>query len=188
MEYCNETYPQLLDDYIHIMINHQHDIEQVLKSNIDLCLMNECNINNCIGISRHFRDRQNEITITPSSSSWKCQECSLMNKSTNSQCQACFELACDLSFYIDLLDSIHCHWFHSYDLGLRVKMDDIIKQTDDEKGDHDEFYYDSQFSKRNKVIQQRLKQVNHIKGLQNRLNNKKYSLSMTETKVNAQGI
>ena len=46
-----------------------------------------------------------------------------MNSSVKSQCQACFDLAYDSTFYVSLFDTIHCLWFHSNHLGLRTRND-----------------------------------------------------------------
>ena len=54
VEYCQEIYPELLDDYIHIMDKHQnmHGISNTIKQ--DLSLVNDCNISNCQLLRRHF--------------------------------------------------------------------------------------------------------------------------------------
>ena len=180
MEYFNEIYPELLDDYIHIMDHHQYDMEQVLKVlKSDMELLSECNINNCVAIKRHFRDRERD-KITPSIS-WKCQQCNSMNP----QCPKCCEIAHELTFYIDILDSIHCHWYHSFDLGLRVRNDDIKQLKDDEADEQS--YYDQEFAKRQKLISQRQREVKNIAVLRNRFGKKNYCLPIAKKKIDTEG-
>ena len=62
MEYCAETYPELLNDYIHIMDNHQNDMDkvaQVMKTDFDL--MNDCMLQNCQMVMRHYRDKNKPL-------------------------------------------------------------------------------------------------------------------------------
>ena len=163
MEYCNEIYPELLDDYVHIMDNHQNDIEQVLKSRIrsDTELMHHCNIQNCVAISRHYRDRERQRI---KQTLWKCQHCELRNYATNNHCQACFipqsvDTSFNLVFYIDLIDSVHCHWYHAFDLGLRSSIHDENGQ-----------------------------EIGKLEVLKNRLGKKKFSLPTIQYKMKSEGI
>lgn len=57
------------------------------------------NISNCYPIHRHTRNRSNE------------------SKFRN-------ELDNKYGFYRDMFDTIHCHLYHLYDMGLRIQNDD----------------------------------------------------------------
>eukprot|EP01084_Bolivina_argentea_P084460 152733_1 len=100
VKYCNMTYKLLLNDYVHIVTNHNsdtdlHKIFNLLTASDDYI---ECTIAKCTLSSRHYRDRNvNNI-----------------NKSK-------VESNKDFMFYRDILDSMHCFLFHLYDFGLRIK-------------------------------------------------------------------
>eukprot|EP01084_Bolivina_argentea_P008581 16048_1 len=103
IKYITETYTQFLNDYIHIMDKHNNDIEEISESMVrDFSLMNTCDIKNCSLLRNHFRDR---------------------NYAKN-------ELKADdinMTFYIDIMNCMHCHLYHLYDIGMRVKMDEKNK-------------------------------------------------------------
>ena len=133
MEYCNEIYPELLDDYIHIMDKHQNDVDQINdRIKTDLNLMPECykEYQNCALLSRHYRDRMKD----PAPGS----------------------LEYDVIFYSDLLDSVHCLWLHSFHLGLRVKLEMDEYQTvngNNDKNSHvHQQWFDSKFRMRQSII------------------------------------
>ena len=54
----NETYKLLLDDYIHIVLNHNHEINDIYNIIISSKYkMNKCQISNCLLAIRHNRDK-----------------------------------------------------------------------------------------------------------------------------------
>ena len=187
MEYFLVTYPEVLDDYTHIMTEHQDDIHEIHQKMIqykstpslslwdsntsnDLQLIQDCNIQNCMAIRRHFRDRENR------KSKWKCQQCSLMNPPNRQQCQACFadsNFSFNLIFYVDLMDSLHCFWYHAYDLGIRINRADVSITKDEGRKNE---YYDEEFSIRNRFIRRRLQTIDGIEGLKNRFQTNKFAL------------
>ena len=61
-EYYKETYPDIHNDYIHIMGKHYNDIDKISDLMIqDFELMSECSIRNCKLLSRHYRDRNKPL-------------------------------------------------------------------------------------------------------------------------------
>eukprot|EP01084_Bolivina_argentea_P084462 152738_1 len=117
VKYCNMTYKLLLNDYVHIVTNHNsdtdlHKIFNLLTASDDYI---ECTIAKCTLSSRHYRDRNvNNI-----------------NKSK-------VESNKDFMFYRDILDSMHCFLFHLYDFGYRIHKNElnemkttITKDTED---------------------------------------------------------
>ena len=126
MEYCHDYYAQLLDDHIHIMDHHQDDIELVLNaSQSDMELMKKCDIYNCPAITRHFRDRETGETVRLITG--RCDKCKIMD----AQCLTCSEETKELTFFIDILDLMHCHWYHPFDLEMRERKENIEEKTDD---------------------------------------------------------
>ena len=122
IQFCNETYSELLDDYIHVMDKHQNDIDQINdRMKTDLDLMRECHTEykNCALLLRHYRNREKEnVDLSPSSS-----------------------YSYSLSFYIDLLDTIHCFWYHSFHLGLRARTNsnEITRQRSNHRFENNRF-------------------------------------------------
>lgn len=58
MEYCEEIYPEILNDYIHIMESHPNDIDRmVMNVRRDMDLMDLCSFTNCVKVRRHYRNR-----------------------------------------------------------------------------------------------------------------------------------
>ena len=169
MEYFNDEYPEFLDDYTHIMEYHQNDIEQTLQNTIksDLNLMDDCNAQNCVIIRRYSRDRRRDKI-----KSFRCDECTslMIEDSASNHCQACFDLSKNLVFYIDLLDSTHCHWFHSFDLGLRRRSVDIQYANNDS------------LTEMAWIAPKQNKLINY------RVNNKTFLLAMTDATKNPSGI
>ena len=83
--------------------------------------MVQCDSNNCLLLQRHHRNRRRNNKIE-----------AMMNYDTN------------LAFFVNTMDSIHCHICHLYDVGLRLK----VKVSEDElesKGD-DEHCFDQGFA------------------------------------------
>ena len=140
MEYCNKTYPELLNDYIHIMDKHQNDIHQINgRIRTDLHLMTECheNYQNCALLLRHYRDRTKEMS-------------SLKSEYIETNKDFPKEERNDLVFYIDLLDAMHCIWFHSEHLGLRIRTEP--EQAVEEMESDGMVRINKQFALRQKII------------------------------------
>ena len=83
--------------------------------------------------------------------------------------------SCDpeLAFCIDLMDSIHCHWYHLYDTGMRVKVDEEEKSSVD---DDDYKYFDAEFYLRSKAIRKAQKYTKKINGFDARYKGDKFML------------
>ena len=63
-----------------------------------------------------------------------------------------------MQFYIDLLDTIHCYFIHSFDLGMRIKLSKYYEDTEDDIDDRKYNtleYYDQEI----KIIKRRLNQL-----------------------------
>eukprot|EP01084_Bolivina_argentea_P110286 196967_1 len=105
--YCTETCPTLLNDWIHVLMRHNThgDLDAIFKTLTQQYHV-ECKMGGCIACLRHYRNRR-QIQVTETD-----------------------EL---LIFYRNLLDQIHCHLLHLYDVGLRVKKKHIdeVKDSND---------------------------------------------------------
>ncbi len=55
VEFCKETYTNLLDDCIHFMQNHNDNIKQIQNEMIEQYSYSQCDIFTCTKLSRHYR-------------------------------------------------------------------------------------------------------------------------------------
>ena len=162
MKYCNDVYPEILNDYIHIMDHHQNDISGISQTiKRDIQLMNECDVQNCMALRRHYRNRDN----------------SLLNKPEQNEVSQ-DSMDFDLIFFIELLDCIHCFWYHSYHLGIRINTDDI--KYENESKTEGKQYFDQQFAIRSQLIKENKTKMDKMNILKNRLENKKFTLLLQE--------
>eukprot|EP01083_Nonionella_stella_P133500 405894_1 len=97
MKQLNGEYKTFLDDYIHMMMRHNHEIDAIHDIIASMTGMNECALSTCTLASRHHRDREEE------------------SKEPN-------DMAPEVLFWRDTLDACHCYLYHLYDFGLRMKM------------------------------------------------------------------
>eukprot|EP01084_Bolivina_argentea_P049313 90713_1 len=118
VKYFHETYKSLLDDYIHIVVEHnnRNDLDQIY----DLLATN-CNIQHCLVCVRHFRNRNNDKYVQQDQ---------------------------ELIFYRDILDTIHCYLLHLYDTALRVRVDSATDEeyNNDNNVDDSASFIDNKFS------------------------------------------
>ena len=71
----------------------------------------------------------------------------------------------DLIFHVNLLDKMHCFFYHLYDIGARVKLSDLIIA---DAGDMNESeVFDTSFSNICEILQQKRANMSSIKGLHN---------------------
>eukprot|EP01084_Bolivina_argentea_P004322 8218_1 len=99
VQFVKNTYVSLLDDYIHIIQCHNDNLDYISTSMINDYHIIACDINKCSFVLRHFRsNKQDDMSNLLSDD--------------------------DFVFYRNLIDSIHCYLFHSYDIGLRVNTDE----------------------------------------------------------------
>lgn len=117
---------QILNDYNHIIIDHYQyenhrqqfeEIHQFISSNIN------CTPSNCSKIRRNYRIRQPQPQLPPLTD----------HDNDNPTCKESKEQHIETMiddnntlFIIDTIDSIHTHLIHSYDLGLKLKNNEMI--------------------------------------------------------------
>eukprot|EP01083_Nonionella_stella_P018435 51370_1 len=115
-----DEYTTFLDDNIHMILNHNHEIEHIHKIAISQPNMNRCELSKCILAMRHHRDRQRGSDLS---------------------------LSKEVMFWRETMDACHCYVYHMYDLGLRLEMDDIKTQTQLENdGDAYKPHFDARYS------------------------------------------
>lgn len=107
INFCQEIYCNLLDDYCHFIKHHQQQLNQIKIELETKCSLKECNINECIMMERHYRTERGH------------RERKDVEDAT-------------YSFYSDVFDTIHHQIFHIDRLGLRFhKKDDDNQEIKD---------------------------------------------------------
>eukprot|EP01084_Bolivina_argentea_P279155 477210_1 len=109
IQYCN-TRKQLLDAYIHIIIEHnnEEDLQQIFDLLITDYDQQQCNKNKCLYLIRHNRNR---------------------SKIEDGKHEILMETCVEYTFYRDLLDTMHCYLYHLYDTGFRKKRN-VLSEND----------------------------------------------------------
>jgi len=122
--FFDDTYKNMLDDYLHCINVHSDDLEEIHDSLRSKYHFSDCNVRNCSFSKRHFDGKKH------------------YNKNDDPW----------INFYIETYDSLHFWLFHLYSVGLRSKKKDkrddekqrIIIKLNDEKEDE---CYDGIFAK-----------------------------------------
>ncbi len=122
-DYCNETYPNILNEYIHFILCHSHQIEGINKLILHNNNLEHCNITKCDVFDRHYRNNSRRIN----------------NKSNDEM----------FSFYSDLFDRFHYYIHHLFEIGMRIKTDEM-KQI--ENKETEETFIDYKFAQKQKTI------------------------------------
>ena len=124
LEYLNENnYPFLLDDYHHILQRHLGDSKSIQHSNEQyeeihnyiMQYLKECKLEKCNKLSRNNRNRETQSINAKQNDT---------NDDTSINDKEC-EPGGLLEFYIETLDTIHCLLVHAFDVGFRLRSDEI---------------------------------------------------------------
>ena len=126
--FINETYPLLLDDYTHLIIQHQHQIYEINQLLLKSSSFNDCDVNQCPMTFRHNAYKPDEIQ-------------------QNQQQSPAITMNKKLNFYKTIMDSLHFFVFHLFDVGLRVHFDTFKGERKSEIDDDDENKYDKELNK-----------------------------------------
>eukprot|EP01084_Bolivina_argentea_P035572 65967_1 len=143
---------QMQNDYIHVLKAHDVDGEFEFIFN----QLNLCHIEKCNMFKRVYRDRNIE----------------------NEQNKCLIQI----SAIQEIIDIIHCYYFHSYDIGVRLskKEKHIIENCDDEKGDIPTI----KMRKLNDVLIGKRKIYQNIEGIQKQTQKFNQFDNNTESKIN----
>ena len=143
IEFINKLNENILDDYHHILVEHlsNKSVDEINEefNNLHGMLRKEgirCDFGKCSSIRRYHRVRENIDNL---------EQQSLRTP--------------DLQFFVDLMDTIHCYFIHSFDLGMRIKLNKYYDRDEDEEDDNkyaELEYHDQEI----KIIKRRLNQLN----------------------------
>ena len=121
----------MLNDFLHILDKHKEELQYILGIMItDFNIW--CDWNNCDILKRHNRNKEKDGYNLK------------INEDEN------------FVFYRDTMDNIHCYICHSYDVGLRVKLDKQYNVFQDEIDDT--FNYSCKEMKNKEIIKKFSKQ------------------------------
>eukprot|EP01084_Bolivina_argentea_P270895 460743_1 len=103
VHFCMETYIQCLDDYMHCVKVHgdNKQLSQITYELINTFGFLTCDISKCKKLHRHYRGNKQKH---------KNLEDDYDNK---------------FKFYSDFFDRCHHQFFHLFQMGLRIKFDEI---------------------------------------------------------------
>ena len=121
IQLCTETYVSLLDDFIHLILNHNLDQDiKYISTQLSLC-----NVKSCKSSHRHNRNRVKD------------------DETKNND-----EIDLEYTFYRDLLDQIHFQALHLWDHGFRThennEKKEIINNMDNNRLENNKFQVHSQ--------------------------------------------
>eukprot|EP01084_Bolivina_argentea_P021955 40791_1 len=137
----------LLNAFHHLLLNHSHEFENIYNIIIELCNNNKsCDLKKCAAMLRNHRNKAN---ITEDESQLNQF---YANMDTVKQ---------------QLLDTIHCHYFHSFDIGYKFttkEKENIMNCEMKTNG-----YKDIHISEINQILNNKRASYSNINGLE-RLN------------------
>ena len=154
-EYLTKYKFHLISDYHHILNNHlNEDNISSIKSNqqfnqiLNIIKDNnlQCNIQKCAIYTRNNRQRE----------------------TTNIECNDN-----KLSIFIDIIDTIHCYFMHSVDIGYRI-IHNLNEEKEDDNNDDINVSdaYDPQMRRLHDYVQRKRKLLQSIRGEKRIFNNK----------------
>ena len=160
------NFPHLCDDFNHVLIHHLGDKKSVLE------IASEYE-----RIYDHIRQRVSECDI---------EKCTIFQRNNRIRETQCIPLTqnknrAEIEYYVETMDSMHCYFMHSFDVGFRIKQSDLndVTSSTNEKNELPE---DALVSKLSAIIQTKRKKIQKI-----RFQNTKYVTQQTvETADNEQ--
>eukprot|EP01084_Bolivina_argentea_P285146 488916_1 len=170
---------KLLNDFNHLLLKHgknqqfENIYNLLIRSFNDKWTDSICNTSRCLIIRRHYRDRK------------------LANVDDKTLLDELY-FDCDEKEIVQqqLLDRIHCHYFHSYDTGYKIRQQDInnLQQNELEVKvqNNDEVISgrDSHLINIGDIIQREKNKIKKISGLEVLCNNKDKFMLETGNEVN----
>eukprot|EP01084_Bolivina_argentea_P210378 358099_1 len=152
MNINNPTHQQKIVKYF--KENNNSFVDDYIHGNDLEIIDSECHFMECQMVQRHYRDRRHQIT-----------KIEIDNNNLF------------VEFYRELMDGIHCYLYHLYDVGLRVRFDDV-----EEKSEND--LVDSTFIQISNVIKEKKKMLNKLDGFDRyRYESNKFNISVISQNI-----
>eukprot|EP01083_Nonionella_stella_P257467 881273_1 len=160
MTFINDIYTNILDDYSHLVKEHNNDLEAINKVLKEQKVFEACDVTKCRFTSRH----QSRNTMN-----------AMKKRSMDPVVQ----------FYAELLDSIHFYLIHLFECGLRterVNPNDTYDRK--EAAAEHNMYYDQAVTRISKIMNER----QDIRFTFNRLNNNSSKFNIKAAAVESSEI
>ena len=161
MQYCTEKCPSMLNDYIHLITEHNEHLEAIHESLRKYDDLQECNITTCKFVVHHHRNRNNKKYVNAHSDHKK------------------------IEYYKDLFGTIHCYLLHSFDVGLRIKSAELEIEKNESKSNDDESEsetgeqcFDQAFSNIQQAVIKRESTFNKLNDFERLNNNNKFEIGI----------
>eukprot|EP01083_Nonionella_stella_P018436 51372_1 len=116
MKKMEVEYKTFLDDYIHMLLKHDHEIEKIHNTIVSMSNMKPCALSHCALAMRHHRNREKASSYSHE----------LLSK--------------EVMFWREVMDACHCYVYHLYDVGLRIKMDDTTSHHAPDTSGHQPYF------------------------------------------------
>ena len=147
----------MLDDYIHFIKNHGHQIENINKYFLTNLGFKDCNINDCRYSSRHHRvDNLKSIAKTT-------------------------KIDSSFNFHLHTLDSLHFYVFHIFDAGLRTLSSNANEELKFNQEEMSDEYFDKEFAKLKQKISEKEENTKSFRRFR-RGNNSKFTMQ-TQSRI-----
>eukprot|EP01084_Bolivina_argentea_P265350 449753_1 len=104
-KFCQETYINLIDDYCHVIKEHENDLKSIINMLRNKYGFKKCKVSQCNKVRRHYTRNTTET------------EREMQDK--------------QYMFYSEIYDQIHHFLFHLQALGLRTNLIEINYKNDD---------------------------------------------------------
>eukprot|EP01084_Bolivina_argentea_P278504 475815_1 len=105
----NKTYPFLTDDFNHVLFDHLSDDKTIKKKTLE------------------FQSIHNHIMSNISSCS--LEKCSKFKRNNRNREMQKMSINHETEYYLDIMDTIHCFFVHAFDIGFRMKSDELHNIT-----------------------------------------------------------
>ena len=136
-QFFSSYYSEILNDYGHVIYHHldgsrnrsNHSFQAIYEQ---ISMVISCDIQNCSCYARNSRNRQNENSdlITDSVPDSCCDSDLNSDGDADTDVKTAPQFNMNINsksirtqYYYEVLDAIHCHLLHSFDLGFRVNCD-----------------------------------------------------------------
>eukprot|EP01084_Bolivina_argentea_P128180 226611_1 len=150
--------PTLADDFNHILFAHlgdnspqrqtQAQYEQIHQYIMDK--LKTCKVESCIKFQRNNRQRETH------------------KLSLKSEDEKDVDLESGAEYYIETMDTMHCFFVHSFDIGYRVRISELNNDDDDEKHEDDdeniELHDDKMLIKLSNILRERRVRLENVRG------------------------
>ena len=127
VDFMDNVYPYYLNDIIHFVKEHGHQLQQIYFDLINIHGFSKCDLKKCMFASRHYgyqnyQQQNNDIDLVT-------------------------------EYHVNNMDSLHFHIYHSYDAGLRVSSTqlqneyNILSKSAQNEEQKDDEYFDIEFKR-----------------------------------------